>query len=208
MALWTDLPALIGNTDLKIELWGKYGQQMSPQNPKGRSAVVSSYDLANQTVYLGETAVQGGAVNNTIELYWLPWKDGEITRASIKELNDSGCKYFMTSTFSGCRFVATETEVSHVAFSQAGFGFDTAARNASEQLSRGGARPFFRRTLSITSSGERMASVNDQQSTYGAGHNGQMWTGNAVVLGYRVDLGWNFKALIYAGGLRFWFNLD
>jgi hypothetical protein len=127
MRFWSSLPSFVGPTSQHIILGGRFAEQLSAANKKGRTTVITSHDVANNITYLDD--VKMAAFSSTIELYWLPWLHGEITSATIAELNQSGCEYFLTSTFSGCRFVATNESVAHVAFSQNTWGNNSVARD-------------------------------------------------------------------------------
>ncbi len=127
-------------------------------------------------------------------------------------MNESGCKYFLTSTFSGCRFVATESSASHIAFWQDGYGISSVDRDWSEWVNlHGGQAPRLRRKLSIN--GFDSVDIGRQSNgnfIYGNGQDANGYhQGNAVVMGHKTDQGnWKFKALIYNVGLTYWVNLN
>jgi len=205
MQFWSILPSFVGPTDRQIILGGRFAEQLSDTNKKGRTTIVSSHDVANNITYLDHE--KKAELSSTMELYWLPWQHGEITTATLAELNQSGCQYFLTSTFSGCRFVVTNESVSHVAFSQNVWGHDSTSRDLAELFMPGPA-PTRRRKLSITGSTVPLGDENSSSATYGTGFRDGIWQGNAVVLGYRTGNEWHFKALIYSDSHRYWFTLN
>jgi hypothetical protein len=100
------------------------------------------------------------ADDGAVKVYWLPWVSGQVTRATMQELDASGADYFVTTKFSGCRFVVTSAEVMHVA-ADAGVGrlvdVGSANRTAQEDLVRTGQLV---RRMSV--------SAGDQTSQYSA----------------------------------------
>ncbi len=122
-------------------------------------------------------------------LYWLPWADHNVTHATWGNL--AGANLFLTSTFTGCRFVVNNNGVSHVAWSATGGGVtagtpagrDQAEVNAGTGNPNGGG---LRRTLS--SSNVNPGRVNEVRNEYGAGE-------HCVVIGWKHGNIWTFKRL-------------
>lgn len=123
-------------------------------------------------------------------LYWLPWGDGTVASATWAEM--SSTKLFLTSTFTGCRFVVNDTGVSHVAWGTHGGGHtngsshgrDYAEITAASGNPAGGGR---RRALSI--SGAVPGRVNEQRVSYNVA------TEHCVVVGWKAGNRWTFKCI-------------
>jgi hypothetical protein len=142
----------------------------------------------------------------TVSVYFLPWKNGIATKVTIQELNTSGCDYFTTSEFSGCRFVATNEEVMHVAYFSGGlglFGYNGASvmRTMAEREAMGDSRPRLRR---------RAVSISEvNHSGFGPGlGEGVIRTSYRAeikeesrmkVFGYKFQGNWCFTTLKYVG---------
>ena len=206
MPFWSNLPSYTGPMSRLILLGGRFAQQLSDHNPKGKVTIITSHDLVSDITYLDDTAHTRDC--HTMEVYWLPWLHGEITTATIAELNQSGCQYFLTSTFTGCRFVATDEAVSHVAFTQYGLGDSSEARDLAE-IFMPGPKSKRRRKLSITGSTVPLSDEISTSHTYGSLNrlNGQL-QGSAVVVGYRTGNRWHFKALIDSFPCNYWIALN
>ncbi|WP_448653603.1 hypothetical protein ACSHWC_10920 [Pseudomonas fluorescens] len=207
MNIWSIITSRVGNAaEERVILWGKFALEGDASHPQGPRVVVSSY-MVDGTYYMGDDEVDGALFHDVATVYWLPWRNGQITSATLSDLNRSGCQYFLTSTFSGCRFVVTEDKVAHVAWLQSGFGSTSGARDLSEWNRLHGARPpLMRRKLSITGvGGSNMGAVRNQSSTYGVGEGSDgADPGRAVVMGYIAGVRWKFKALIYSNELAYW----
>lgn len=52
-----------------------------------------------------------------VKAYWLPWQRHEVKVILLSEMNDPSVDFFITSEFSGCRFVVTDKYIAHVAYS-------------------------------------------------------------------------------------------
>lgn len=103
-----------------------------------------------------------GSILSPRRVYWLPWLNESSQHVSWDDLDKA--QYFMTSQFSGCRFVANQWGLQHVAHwasadLPAGFSHtlrslvrDQVEQNMDGQASAMGvvARPFHRRTLTMT----------------------------------------------------------
>jgi hypothetical protein len=126
------------------------------------------------------------------KLYWLPWGDGQVARVTWGGL--AGAHLFLTSTFTGCRFVVNATGVAHVAWgTHVGAnpngsvgGRDQAEMNAGSGNPNGGG---LRRTLSI--SGPVAGRLNENRITY------DVMNESCVVMGWKdtnTNI-WTFKCL-------------
>lgn len=155
----------------------------------------------------------------TVNVYFLPWKNGKATKVTIQELNASGCDYFTTSEFSGCRFVATNEEVMHVAWSGVGLYGDGARgtsvmRTMAEREAMGdlGVRQR-RRAVSISVVGRAGVGPSGgegvMRSSYGEGGLDQS---RMKVFGYKFQGNWCFTTLKYVGfgnsGTGVWESLE
>ena len=136
------------------------------------------------------SAMDKGLGMSSHNLYWLPWGDGVVARATWADL--TGTNLFLTSTFSGCRFVVNDTGVAHVAWGTHGGGHpngssqgrDYAEITAGSGNPGGGGR---RRALSITAAVP--GRVNEQRVTYNAN------TEQCVVIGWKHGNRWTFKCI-------------
>ncbi|TVZ37335.1 hypothetical protein P886_1676 [Alteromonadaceae bacterium 2753L.S.0a.02] len=126
-------------------------------------------------------------------IYWLPWGNGSV--ASVDWLTLSSTTRFLTSTFTGCRFVVNQNGVAHVSWgghspnynvrgNLSSVGRDLAEVRAGTGVPDMG-RP--RRTLSIT--GAVPGRPNEQRISYDVN------TESCVVMGWRAGNRWTFKCL-------------
>jgi hypothetical protein len=150
------------------------------------------YALTNKTY-------SGSAVEETVNVYFLSWKVDDVTKVSFESLK--GFDYFVTSEFSGCRFVVTDFGVAHVAWSAGGErakGIGSQAlRDQAEYnaLSYGSHQPQYRRRLSMSLGPGKLDTflASNGSNTSGQSYNDE----RALVFGYRVSGGWAFKVLRY-----------
>lgn len=127
------------------------------------------------------------------QLYWLPWGDGQVANVTWGGL--AGSSLFLTSTFTGCRFVVNATGVAHVAWGSHGGaaangsvgGRDQAERNAASGNPGAGG---LRRTVSSTAIAQP-GRVNENRITY------NMPNESCVVMGWKDTTThiWTFKCL-------------
>jgi hypothetical protein len=124
------------------------------------------------------------AAENAVKVFWLPWKDKEITSADRKDFEKSDCQFFMTARLEGCRFVLTKDKVLHVAANVLGAeeGSAGSARRDLAQFQAVGDVPS--RRLSISTS-----NINEEWSGY-------PYESQAFVFGINFDGIWKYKALI------------
>ena len=125
-------------------------------------------------------------------LYWLPWADGQVTSVTWAALANSNANRFLTSTFSGCRFVVNNTGLAHVAWgNHPNFAANGSTLNRSlAELSAGSGNPTgggLRRTLSIT--GAVPGRATEKRVTYNENNE------RCVVMGYKNGQIWTFKCL-------------
>jgi len=144
----------------------------------------------NTHIISQDSILDKGLGMNSHNLYWLPWGDGTV--ASVTWAGLAGTNLFLTSTFSGCRFVVNDTGVAHVAWGTHGGGHahgsshgrDYAEVTAASGNPTGGGR---RRALSVT--GAVPGRVNEQRLTYDINLN------QCVVIGWKTGNRWTFKCL-------------
>ena len=197
MSFWKDLPTYSGPTTFGVSLWDKLGQE---QTSGGWVAGLDmrTYKLNNDYILTNKS--YGGQPLETVSVYFLSWKVDDVSKVTYQTLR--GYNFFMTSEFTGCRFVVTNVGVAHVAWSAGG---NRATGNASQNkrdlaefdsLGYGTERPVYRRKLSLSgtkgvldTSLEKVNTDNVTQS-----YNDE----SAMVFGYRVQGGWAFKVIRYA----------
>ena len=124
-------------------------------------------------------------VENSVKIYWLPYKKGSVTSALRSDYeNDQTCQYFMTPRLEGCRFVLTPDKVLHVASDASGAAagpLGSEKRTAATTAVIGAQSS---RRLSISSN-----TMNADWDTYG--YDFQAWT-----FGFRREGSWQYKSLI------------
>jgi hypothetical protein len=88
-----------------IELRGNLSKTISAENPQGKVYIAVNVSKRGDEIskYYLDITDKGNDIPST-EVYWLPWKNNDATYVTLDDLNKSGCKYFMTSELSGCRF--------------------------------------------------------------------------------------------------------
>ncbi|RDK02459.1 hypothetical protein DLM46_12765 [Paraburkholderia lacunae] len=110
-SFWSEVKAATGNNTLGvIRMTGLLDAERSRTNPAGplpvsATSVLGGYELGNVEPH------QKGDVQ---QVYWLPWKNQSCEYVPMTTLTESGCRYFLTSMLTGCRFVVTETYVAHI----------------------------------------------------------------------------------------------
>lgn len=164
--------------------------------PAGRISVRCFMDGFDTWIVSQESTIHKGFGMESHNLYWLPWGDGTVASVPWATLNLSSL--FLTSTFTGCRFVVNQTGVAHVAYGMHPVGVhgSSAARDQAEVAAgsgnpAGGGR---RRTLSIT--GPIAARPNEQRITYNVGAE------SCVVVGWKAADQWTFICLVMQDGNR------
>ncbi len=206
MSFWLNLPTYLGaqTNYMGVMLAGQLVYQAG-QGTKPGPLYLSASVMANGDCVISDKEIKGAKQVDTAKVFWLPWLNLHITSVTWQALNKSGCKFFLTSEFSGCRFVADSKGVAHIAHWQVNpqnwqAGNTSKVRDNSEWFFRhGGMRPYGRRKLSYTDENHSsMGATNTCNSTYG-GHDK---ASRAIVLGYKGANTWHFKALKYKAGTR------
>ncbi|HEY0064959.1 MAG TPA: hypothetical protein VGC21_22765 [Telluria sp.] len=202
MSFWTNLPNYFGNWTGHIALIDRLAQEYA-------GSVIGGIDIYSYPDVIGGTftgySLSEQYYSNAVErkrVYFLPWMRDHVTQVSFSDL--SGYDYFLTSEFTGCRFVVTSHAVAHVAWSA---GRDPALWSGTQgqrdmaeytEMNHAGVRPTWRRKMSLTT-------VNGpwDAALAGAGFDtgGQSYGGaRAMIFGYKVGSQWHFKMLQYATG--------
>lgn len=106
--------------ELSYARWKAAGIPLpSKANRISQGPIILSTVIDNDQVHILDynTAVKENLsriiTNNRV--YFLPWKMHGMTHVTFDDLNRSNCNYFMTSQFSGCRFVVTNEYIAHIA---------------------------------------------------------------------------------------------
>lgn len=218
---WANLASYIGPTAFGVH----FIDGLEAQRADGYEVMMNVYDGPGPWAgdYVISDVMYPGALE-TVHVYFLPWYSGRATKVKISDLNASGCDYFTTSEFTGCRFVVTEQEIMHVAWSGGGGAWGEASgavgtsalRSQAESNAIGntGLRQR-RRAISISEASRAGRGIKIAKegtvSSYGTGPkvNGIL-PGKMKVFGYKVNNAWCFKTLKYEDESRDgdWENFD
>ncbi|MYM34973.1 hypothetical protein GTP38_11565 [Duganella sp. FT94W] len=199
MSFWDELPSLIGPSDKIVYLEDSFALPANEKNVQGPKWACAYYEYGGITI----AHPRHGEDHERVQLYWLPWSNGEITKVTMEQLKYSRCDYFLTSTFSGCRFVETDTLVAHVAYHQRGHSSDSTGRDISEwNRLHGRVPPKLRRAMSFSNGGTAMTFGESSLVSYGNGapDKDTYSKSRAVVIGYKTGETWNFVRLVYTQG--------
>lgn len=179
----------------------------APAMPAGTAAMppgvtsVRCFMHGFDTVIVSQNSqLHRGYGTDSHNLYWLPWGNGVVASATWGALN--GSSLFLTSTFSGCRFVVNAHGVAHVAWGGHPGGIGTPASRDGAEVAAGTGNPAagaIRRTLSMTNV---VPGPHEQRITYNATGAGGGPEERCVVVGWRVGTVWTFKCLIMKIGQR------
>lgn len=201
MSFWKDLSTYSGPTQFGVSLWDKLAYE------QGGGGWVAGLDMNTYKLggnYILTNKDYGGVPEETVSVYFLSWKLDDTSRVLFETLK--GFDYFLTSEFSGCRFVVTNYGVAHVAWSAGGHRASGIAsqdrRDLAEfqALSYATHPPAYRRRLSISGT---PGILDNALGAINSNNSGQSYDNErAMVFGYRVNGGWAFKVLRYtaAGG--------
>lgn len=205
MPFWDNLPFANGPVPYGIQLIGDLVHQNNVATSRIGPRFIYDYPYGGSIIL---SDIIGGP-GYCAAVYWLPWQTNEITSVSWRTLYQSGCKFFLTSEFSGCRFVIDSYGVAHVAYWQAigPVSYNSSqARDAKEIML--GPTPYRRRRLSITANTSTIGETNTGSLSYGAYG---LQDSRSIVCGYLnpINNRWYFKVFMYrAGSLGgTWFNL-
>ncbi|MQA23657.1 hypothetical protein [Rugamonas rivuli] len=196
---WSNLKNINAQTITNVRLMGELG---NPQNRKSahRGAQELVAITAGNTVDIySKKEDPGTRVRDQQTVYWLPWSGspgkGQITEATWETIEKTGCNYFLTSEFTGCRFVVDDIGVSHVAYG-AGNAVAGATNSAQRDAAEGNSR--------LQRSGRRKMSVSAGAGTALA----YDINGYAVVFGYKdASSRWAFRVFrVDALGMVTWRN--
>ena len=132
-----------------------------------------------------------GFAGTSHSLYWLPWGHGTVANVSWGNLE--GSNLFLTSTFTGCRFVVNSKGVSHVAWGGHGYDVDgdmsSRGRDNAELRAGIGLPDMGRVRRSMSISGNLPSRHNEQKLTYIQANE------SCVVIGWKNGNRWTFKAI-------------
>lgn len=201
MAFWANFESYAGKTNFGVKLIDKLAL------PAGKGGWVAGLNMATysdgKNYYLSNELHHTVAPRLEVEsVYFLSWAVDDVTRVTFETL--ASFNYFLTSEFSGCRFVVTETGVAHVAWSAGGnrskgIGTPELRDGAEKKTLYGDGKflPEYRRKLSFTS-GSSCPLDTDLWNAY-TDNSSQSYNGDrALVFGRRINGGWHFKVLRYS----------
>ena len=197
---WTSIKAANGvNAMGVIALHKKLGQEGGSDNPQGIRVIRATERIGGQPGYdltnLGDDEPTSADVK---EVYWLPWMQCKVEKVTLADLNNSGCNYFLTSMLDGCRFVANDELVAHIAYQQpylSDKSGSSQARDNAELKMMEGRTPVNRRKLSISDVNWDGLYWNDDDRHLSYKRAGTKACGSAFVIGYKDNGTWNFKWL-------------
>jgi len=160
-SFWTDIKKNIDgeNSIGAIEIKGLLRDSWSLVNPQG---IIYVHAKNEGNTYVLEGLPNDPNEKDSRGVYWLPWSSGEegwlpysydktkkdLTKlkdndpnhmlgaefVTIEKLNKSGCHFFLTSSLSGCRFVATDKYLAHFSKIHGKNGSVEARDNAEKEL--------------------------------------------------------------------------
>lgn len=198
MSFWRDISTYAGNTPFGVVPDARLALEVGQG---GWVAGLNMYTRVDGGDYILTNEKSDDAVE-TVSVYFLSWKVDDTSKVSFETLKNYN--YFMTSEFSGCRFVVTNYGVAHVAWSAGGnrsMGLGSQAlRDSAEAtaLSYDKFPPKYRRRLSTTGG---LGTLDSYLGRIGSNNAGQSYNNErALVFGYRVSGGWAFKVLRYNAG--------
>ncbi|WP_147408599.1 hypothetical protein [Paraburkholderia fungorum] len=200
MSFWQNIASYIGPTRFGVQLWDKLALAQDDDGWVAGLTMATYWDGQN---YCLSNDLNKNYLLEEKSVYFLSWAIDDVTKVTFETLNNFD--YFLTSEFSGCRFVVTDVGVAHVAWSAGGDrenGIGTQdRRDLSEYHKLGYApekrgAPKYRRKLSFTST---TGDLDDYLAAVSTNNKGQSYEGGnrALVFGYRVHGGWSFKVLRY-----------
>ncbi len=213
MQFWDGLKQVVDNyvSPFQVQLSASFGAQSS-QSYKGTVRAMFYKDQV--TLVPGNSVlpqIQGALDLGLGSVFWLPWSNQSITKVMLTDLNSSGCNYFMTSEFSGCRFVITNEYIAHVAhWAKAGGNnmvplFRRSQVRTEAELSgrerAGMQKPTLYRAISssnLTNSAASGFGSNDSQTL--SYFQGGIDVDRMLIFGYRDTnsiIGWSFKYLTF-----------
>ena len=183
LEFWTGLHAQVGDNTLGNIILGEGLQEelKLPGSNNGGLMYVCAEKLQRGAHGYHLTGTHSPVCDNSVPVYWMPWKSHSTVYAERAWFERSKCAYFMTSQLTGCRFVVTDSQVLHVAsnvdFAPSGVT-GSPVRDQAEQAVTGGAR-------------SRRFSINGREQGYNK---------CALAFGMRKDGIWTYKALKYKLG--------
>jgi hypothetical protein len=206
MSFWNNLGSYVGFGSQRVDL---IDDLATPYDESRLMGGVDVYTFGTGSTYVLTNKAYEGAVEAK-RVYFLSWKIDDITEVTFEQLN--GYDYFLTSKFTGCRFVVTDRNVAHIAWSaggnrEAGLGTQALRDRAEyDTLEYATKPPTLRRKLSFTT---ETSALDTAISASGRRTDGGSYFGNsAMIFGHRVDKIWRFKKLEYTADGKFgvWSN--
>lgn len=185
------LPTLAGMKTWDVTFEGKFNEQMdATNNPQQATTVVATID-GSMCTFRGYQGFEDEPYSEWV--YWLPWRHGAVTRVPISELDRLGCRFFMTSLLTGCRFTESDGLLAHIAHTPA---FDLAATSegrdsAQRRHMHPTTSPRRQRVLSVSGAGVQFCPQASIIS-YG-GPQSDLYYGQAMVFGYVQRGTWYFQ---------------
>lgn len=180
-----------------VQADGLTGQLQDAGHNNGGLLYVSALSSHNGAGYrlIGSVNEQPGSE----PVYWMPWKKGRTVYAQRNWYENSKCRFFMTTQFSGCQFVITHNQVLHIAADA-----DGAPDDATGSSARAAART---RVIGDAHHRRLSQSMAGSQRKYGYAFDGpkpedeeapRKLFKHALVFGMREPNGtWTYKAFTY-----------
>ncbi|GJI95556.1 hypothetical protein RugamoR57_22740 [Duganella caerulea] len=196
---WSNLKNITAQTITNVQLMGELGNAQNMKSAHRGAQQLIAITTGNVVNIYSKKDDPGTYVRDQKTVYWLPWSGspgkGQITEVTWETIEKSGCNYFLTSEFTGCRFVVDDIGVSHVAYG-AGNAVAGPTNSAQRDTAEGNTR--------LQRSGRRKMSVSAGAGAVLA----YDIAGYAVVFGYKdASSRWAFRVFRVDGlGTATWRN--
>ena len=202
MSFWNALRHCHGPTNFAVSFFGTFAGEVLSEGGHVGGLDIYTYNFGPNVHYqLSNWYAAGPALVEARRVFVLAWMRDGITEVTFQTLE--GYDYFLTSEFSGCRFVVTEYGVSHVSWSAGRRASTWEGSQQMRDVAEVGAMtqvPCFRRRLSISGGPgllDALLSASGRTNST-ASYDGQ--NERVMIFGYKEGGVWHFKMLTYPIG--------
>lgn len=202
MSFWHALKSCNGPSNFEVTLHGEFIEAVTLGGCVGEIKIYT-YKHANPTGYvLTNIKLRGNKHIESENVYVLAYDEDGITEVTFEELRDY--EYFVTSEFSGCRFVVTDEGVSHVSWSAGRPPSRWCGSQAMRDIAEAGnmeRQPTQLRRLSITAGTSVLEKILGENGTaIIPSESYKLKTESVMMFGYQENGIWHFKMLKYRKG--------